>query len=307
MNSLLLKPLKSSVSVLTYDTVVEDADLFDSSSEEEEEVDYIDPELTEFSLSRSNNIPQSEEAKPKMKMTDVFIIIWQTEGLAGFYKGVRVMAIGKALITAVAFTADHVALFDISVLFPGLKDTLLLVVLASMFSGFVTSFITTPVERIKVILQAKEGKDSTLSDIDCINSIVNQDCGLQSLLLTGLFPTLCREVPSWAFYFIIYQVLMQTSIFQRMGALGPLIAGAAAGCGAGFQSVVKTIVQSDRTGSKNTFQVACQLLKEGGVSAFFHGMRPKLIRASISHGVTFFVYDVMMRFLTGGAFAGDIA
>lgn len=219
-----VKPLKISGSVLTYDTV-DDTDLFDASSDEEA-ADCIDPELNESSADPSKDMSQSAEERSNVRMVDAFIIIWQSEGLNGFYNGVRVMAIGKALITAVAFTADHVASFDISDFFPSLRGSLLLVALASMFSGFVTSFITTPVERIKVILQAKEGVDGiTLNDVDCISRILNRDGGLQCLFLTGLFPTLCREVPSWAFYFVIYQELMQTSLFQWMGALAPLIAG----------------------------------------------------------------------------------
>lgn len=87
-------------------------------------------------------------------------------------------------------------------------------------------------------------------------------------------------------------------------ALSRCLCSAAAGCVSWIPvypiDVVKTIVQSDRTGSKNTLHVACQLLREGGVPAFFHGMGLKLIRASIGHGVTFFVYDIMMRYLTGG-------
>jgi hypothetical protein len=39
---------------------------------------------------------------------------------------------------------------------------------------------------------------------------------------------------------------------------------------------------------------ALELAKRGGLSAFYDGITPKLIRASINHSVTFFVYDFLI-------------
>ena len=40
---------------------------------------------------------------------------------------------------------------------------------------------------------------------------------------------------------------------------------------------------------------ALELAKRGGLSAFYDGITPKLIRASINHSVTFFVYDFLIN------------
>ena len=40
---------------------------------------------------------------------------------------------------------------------------------------------------------------------------------------------------------------------------------------------------------------AVELARRGGLSAFYDGITPKLIRASINHSVTFFVYDFLIN------------
>ena len=40
---------------------------------------------------------------------------------------------------------------------------------------------------------------------------------------------------------------------------------------------------------------ALELAKRGGLNAFYDGITPKLIRASINHSVTFFVYDFLIN------------
>lgn len=48
----------------------------------------------------------------------------------------------------------------------------------------------------------------------------------------------------------------------------------------------------------NAIDVAIQLYKDEGVGAFFNGLTPKMLRASVNHAVTFWVYDLMMGVLT---------
>lgn len=62
--------------------------------------------------------------------------------------------------------------------------------------------------------------------------------------------------------------------------------------------VVKTLVQNTEGGKDdNSINVAIQLYNEEGISAFFNGLTPKMIRASVNHSVTFWVYDLMMKAL----------
>ena len=58
---------------------------------------------------------------------------------------------------------------------------------------------------------------------------------------------------------------------------------------------MKTLVQNTEGGvSANSIEVALELYNEEGIGAFFNGLTPKMIRASVNHAVTFFVYDLMM-------------
>ncbi len=41
---------------------------------------------------------------------------------------------------------------------------------------------------------------------------------------------------------------------------------------------------------------AIELGKRGGIGIFFDGLTPKLIRASINHAVTFYVFDLIVYY-----------
>lgn len=49
--------------------------------------------------------------------------------------------------------------------------------------------------------------------------------------------------------------------------------------------------------SVNSIEVAIQLYNDEGIGAFFNGLTPKMIRASVNHSVTFWVYDLVMKVL----------
>ena len=48
---------------------------------------------------------------------------------------------------------------------------------------------------------------------------------------------------------------------------------------------------------KNLWDTAVSLQKEFGFGIFFDGISPKLLRATVNHSVTFFVYDLILRSL----------
>jgi len=89
----------------------------------------------------------------KIGMLQLIGLIWEREGIAGFYSGVKGMMIGQAVIKALAFSANSNALMflqthEATQHLPGAATLLM----AACFSGFVTSFLVAPIERIKVRL-----------------------------------------------------------------------------------------------------------------------------------------------------------
>ncbi|CAM9975230.1 unnamed protein product, partial [Hapterophycus canaliculatus] len=103
--------------------------------------------------------------------------------------------------------------------------TLVHLAAAAMGSGFVGSFVVTPVERVKVVMQAALSSSASSSSSStssllasgvsrrgggyanawgCARGLVSEQ-GLRRGLFAGLAPTLLRDVPSYACYFATYE------------------------------------------------------------------------------------------------------
>lgn len=104
-----------------------------------------------------------------------------------------------------------------------------LLVSAACFAGFITSFLVTPIERVKVLMQAS---DTYKNEIDCFNSILENDPnGIFGVFSKGLGCTLAREIPSYGIYFLIYGLLMKSTFAIALGSVAPLVCGALTGMG----------------------------------------------------------------------------
>lgn len=278
-------------------------------------------------LSTSSSDSSSTEMDPsQLNMLRLFAYIYQQEGLSGFYGGVRGMMIGQAIIKSVAFAANGNALMflnssgstrldDILKTFSfGMSQEVYNLVLAACFAGFVTSFLVTPIERVKLMMQADskggdgEGEKLYKNELDCIKAILRSE-GWVGFMNRGLAPTIIREVPSYMIYFVIYGILMKQFANYIGPHVAPLIMGAIAGCACWIPvypvDVVKTLVQNTEGGSdgeakRSSIEVTKQLYAEGGIMAFFDGLTPKMIRAAINHSVTFYVFELVNTFLVTG-------
>lgn len=141
------------------------------------------------------------------------------------------------------------------------------------------------------------------NEFACIKIVLHNE-GWIGLMGRGLGPTLVREVPSYGIYFLLYGILSSSPMAESMGKLAPLVNGALSGMGCWIPvypiDVVKTLVQnSDGSGgsSSSAIDVARELYADRGVNAFFDGLTPKMLRAAVNHGVTFYVYDIIMTTL----------
>lgn len=223
----------------------------------------------------------------------VVVQVFQKEGLAGFFSGVKTMMLGQAIIKSVAFGVNAMTLEALPV---GSKTSL---ILAACVAGFVTSFLVVPFERVKVMMQA-QGKDLYQNkEIKCIQAVLSTE-GVKGLMLRGLGLTLAREVPSYGIYFVVYGLLKEQSPFDF--ALAPLLYGALSGCASWVPvypvDVVKTIIQNtegDRP--TNVWEATGELYRREGIGGFWNGLTPKMLRAAVNHSVTFFTYDLIMNAL----------
>lgn len=266
-----------------------------------------DTQAVEFSASGGGVVCKADECYPIESAEDNLIslvkLVLETEGIAGFFGGVKAMMIGQALIKSVAFSANELALGTLNsneAIWQGLDGqtkNFVSLLLAASFAGFVTSFLVAPVERVKVMMQAQQNSVYA-NELECIQAVLENE-GWGGLFSRGLGPTLAREIPSYAIYFVVYGLLIKTSIASDMGSVAPLICGALSGCACWVPvypiDVVKTLVQNTEGGdSASSIDVAIQLYQDEGIGAFYNGLTPKMLRASVNHAVTFWIYALMM-------------
>jgi len=255
------------------------------------------------SSSRGSNAAGS--LKNSIGILQLIRLIYKAEGICGFYGGVRGMMVGQAVIKSVAFSVNAIGLKLLQQMSPTLTETSTLL-LAACFSGFITSFLVNPIERIKVMMQThskgNEG-DGYGNEIKCIQVILKNE-GLFGLLGRGLTTTLAREVPSYGVYFFVYGFLSRLPLSQSIGALAPLVNGALSGMASWLPvypvDVVKTLLQNTDGITENVSSIGLvkELYAEVGIGAFFDGLTPTLLKAAVQHAVTFFVYDKIVNTLT---------
>lgn len=244
--------------------------------------------------------------------------IWSESGIEGFFQGVSVTMLGQALIKAVLFYTNEVSRIWLD------KNTAMSAVvkmtLAGIMAGLISSFVVSPIELLKIRMQAQGKKSAEKKDddaveynneLDCAQQIVKEE-GWRILLTHGLWITIIREIPSFAFYFVAYGLLSGSSIAAYLGPhLAPLVNGALAGWAMWIPTypidIVKTIRQNQqhRKGGTNRQQpnlrqITAKIYRNGGARAFFDGLEPKLARAAVKHAFTFWMYEVVINFIRPG-------
>ena len=223
--------------------------------------------------------------------------IVRDEGFEGFYGGVSSTMAGQAAIKGVVFFVYEACKASLESADLGTTGLLL----AAMASGAVGSLVVTPVERVKVKMQASDA-GTYASPLACVQSLLETD-GVDGFLLRGLGATLLREVPAYAFYFVSYEATRAMLLDGGLlpAPLVPLIGGAVAGAAAWVPvyliDVVKTNIQVADGGSDDRARTPSSAppstCDDGGVAAFFDGLGPKLARAVVNHAVTFYVFDLI--------------
>jgi len=245
--------------------------------------------------------------------------IWKNEGLGGFFEGVVSTMIGQAIIKAVQFAVNEITYLWLEK-HSIIQSNVMKMVIAGILAGLISSFVVSPVELVKIRMQSQSKlsvnkKDDVTTppspvyhnELDCTRWIVKHE-GWSKLFFHGLGITITREVPSYVLYFVAYGLLARSMMADILGGhAAPLIFGATAGWAMWIPTypidIVKTLVQVQTRvkGSKkemlNPRQITAKIYRTGGPRAFFDGLEPKLARAAVKHGVTFWVYEVLMGFL----------
>lgn len=160
-------------------------------------------------------------------------ILWQSQGLAGFFRGMAAPLVANAPINAVVFSTERAAAKWLRV-DAGEGSSLALRLLAGALSGLAQLPFSIPAELVKVQLQVDHGpREPYTSSLHCARSILREH-GPSGLFRGGLL-TAARDTSAFAIYFACYYE-MKTRLLElqrrRRGALGLGLAAPAAGAAA---------------------------------------------------------------------------
>ena len=140
---------------------------------------------------------------------------------------------GEAFVKASLFGSNAWALSQLCA--PEESAGLVQLSAAAAFSGFVSSFVLNPIERIKILMQSNKGMYS--SEIDCTMKVIRND-GVGGLLLRGLDGMMIREIPGCIVYLLTYSLMMNSIAPVLFGPAASFISGASAGVCAWYVLVI---------------------------------------------------------------------
>eukprot|EP00977_Amphora_coffeiformis_P020498 scaffold8306_cov171-Amphora_coffeaeformis.AAC.15 len=281
--------------------------MFDDMDDEDEEDDPSTPNWFDWNadgtatMSKPINIPVPGA---HASMWQVANYIYHTSGgVPGFFGGVQSTMMGQAIIKAVVFAVNAAVLEYATThhLFGDTKAYQLLA--AAALAGFVTSFLAAPVDRIKVLMQCSNHECYNGDEKACMDAVLLQE-GWQGLLTRGLGCTMIREIPAYSLYFGVYGGLQAFGgdLTTFLGPTwAPALYGATAGCACWLPiypiDVIRTVALNTegKEGDKSAWEVAVELYQASGWEAFYDGLGARLLRQAVNHGVTFSVYEVLMR------------
>jgi hypothetical protein len=153
-------------------------------------------------------------------------------------------------------------------------------------AGLSASFIVTPFERVKILLQTNQ----TIT-----NSMITP-----KFLYQGWSATLYRESPGFAIYFSTYNALKNAKGGSEISLIDSFTYGAIAGSTSWLfiypQDRIKTHIQAlkDRNlGFIGGFQ---EILKDGGYRGFYRGFHFALMRAIPLHATAFMTYELCKKY-----------
>jgi Mitochondrial carrier protein len=238
----------------------------------------------------------------------------ENQGISGLFAGVGTSMMGQAIIKSVAFSVNSAVLAYLTPSQSSPNGAALTMdpnnalLVAAATSGFVTAFLATPIDRIKVLRQCNSGEECYLSDMDCLKSVLQHE-GLQGLLFRGLGPTFFREVPAYTIYFSTFGWLHATFGDDIVPGATTLLYGALAGGLCVLPSypadVIKTLVQNsngsrsssnkgDDADADDVWKIVQEMYETQGMAGFWDGLSPRMLRAAINHAVTFATYNALI-------------
>nr|POE74404.1 mitochondrial carnitine carrier [Quercus suber] len=226
------------------------------------------------------------------------------EGMRGLYAGISAPLVGTTPIFAVSFWGYGVGknlVESFSTVVDG-QYSVAQVCAAGAFSAVPMTLVSSPVERVKIILQIQGSKQLAPGEKpkysgsgDVVRQLYKEG-GIRSIY-RGSLMTLARDSPGSAAYFATYEIIKRRLTPKdengkpgKLSLPAVMAAGGAAGVAMWIPvfpvDTIKSRLQSADTnlGIGGTIR---ELYGKGGLKAFFPGMGPAMARAVPANAATF--------------------
>ncbi|KAI9342286.1 mitochondrial carrier domain-containing protein [Obelidium mucronatum] len=223
-------------------------------------------------------------------LADCFRKTIAKDGLKALYRGVSAPLIGVTPMWALSFWSYDLGQRIVWAATPNRKSKDLSMAefaFAGGFSGWATTIITVPMERVKVILQTQDQVKGGVKYKGMIDAGVGvfKEGGFGSLY-RGTIATMARDVPGSAAYFVAYEYFYRLlkKEGQSMSIGATLFAGGMSGVAmwsiAIPPDVIKSRIQASPAGTYKGFvDCAVKMVAQEGPTALFKGLGPALLRA----------------------------
>ncbi|KAJ8901058.1 hypothetical protein NDN08_004919 [Rhodosorus marinus] len=226
------------------------------------------------------------------------------EGLLAFYKGVLPPMVGAGAQHAALFLAyGSVTRFLNSNSGEDQLPSLYVVAAAGAAGGAFSSFVTAPVELLKVRQQVLEARGGS-GMLALIRDVVASE-GVGVLMSKGLTATIGREVIAYGCFFVCYEYIQRkwATIFSKDPHKIPLhvvyIAGGVSGVLCWLPSypfdVVKSKLQVESKSKETMISCAKRLFANEGPQGFFRGFMITAVRSLPLDGLILVTYTFTLR------------
>lgn len=233
------------------------------------------------------------------------------EGFFSLYRGIVPPIMGVGALNAVLF-GTYAAAKRFLHKDQGTQPDLMQIFWCGSIAGFACCSVTTPTELLKcreqIYMTAEQAKVET-STLSQAKHLIKYKGPLG--LMTGFWVTAARDIPSYGFYFVVYEAIcrkwigpdpeMNLETFLKLN-----VAGGAAGL-AGWIPVypidsVKSRMQTQDLKNpkyKNSIDCARQIIKCEGHAVLWRGLWSAIVRAVPVNAVTFAMYEVALSVFKG--------
>jgi solute carrier family 25 carnitine/acylcarnitine transporter 20/29 len=262
---------------------------------------------------------QTAGAGQQMTMAQCISFTLKTEGIRGFYKGMQSPLLGEGFFNAAQFFAygrSKQFLLDLSTDGTNARDgkTDLSVgqyFIAGGMTGFLSTFVESPIDLFKSQLQTQVFRPVPLfTTFPQAVSYVWKTGGVRGCY-QGMGSTFLRTTPATAVYFGVYEFAKTLQLApgqskDDLSSMSVLTAGGLGGVSYWLSSFpldsIKSAMQADHVDRaqrrySSVLDCARKLYAEGGITRFYRGLAPCLIRSFPANAACFFAYEKALQFL----------